>query len=108
MSTSQLTDEIDILVPLITYLGAHPYWWARSSPSLAQELSLDAERVAQTFARFPVLTDTQILSLIEFLLKISTRNASIRTSRLGAMIAVGAAILSSVAALAPALVKTST
>lgn len=146
MGVISIIDDIEVLVPLITYLGANPFWWARSAPSLAAELGLDPGRVAQAFERypmifrrsnyiqesqaysyalqmryaqrrdgviddppqvfsFPVLTEQQVLSLIEFLLKLSTLDATIRSTRRSAAIAVAAAILSALAAMTSAILR---
>lgn len=51
---SSILDDIDILIPLITYLGMNPYWWARSAQSLSEELALDTTRVQVVFERYPM------------------------------------------------------
>lgn len=51
----RVKDDIDVLIPLIFYLGANPYWWARSAPELSKELSLDTRRVAEVFKKYPMI-----------------------------------------------------
>lgn len=145
-STRQILVDIDYLVPLISYLGANPYWWARSAPSLGKELGLDISRVQALFERypmifrksryiedsraysyalqmryaqrkdgeteqlpqvshFPVLSEAQLLSLIEFLVKLSSVETTLHTSRRTAEIAVVAAVISAFTAIVVALVK---
>jgi len=149
MGTATIPNDIEILVPLITYLGANPFWWARSAPSLAKELGLDPEKVDQAFKRypmifrksnyieksgahsyalqmryahrrdgvldappevshFPVLSEQQVLSLIEFLVKMSTLEITARSARRSATIAVIAAALSALAAVTSVLIKNHT
>lgn len=141
-----ILEDIEYLVPLISYLGSNPYWWARSAPSLAKELSLDAGRVQAIFERhpmifrksryigesqahsyalqmryaqrrdgdtdqppqvsaFPVLSESQVIALIEFLVKVSTLETGVRSATRSAYIAVGAAIVSALAAIAAASIK---
>ena len=52
---SLILGDIDCLIPLITYLGMNPYWWARSGPALSAELSLDEKRVIVVFERYPMI-----------------------------------------------------
>jgi hypothetical protein len=145
-SVRHILEDIDYLVPLISYLGSNPYWWARSAPSLAKELSLDELRVQQLFERypmifrkslyieeskahsyalqlryaqrkdgetynppqvsaFPVLSESQVIALIEFLLKTSTLDTTVRSTTRTAYVAVAAAIISALAAIAAALLK---
>jgi hypothetical protein len=54
-TVNAILDDIDYLIPLITYLGSNPYWWARSAPSLAEELALDKTRVQIVFERYPMI-----------------------------------------------------
>jgi hypothetical protein len=147
MSTVRdILEDIDYLVPLITYLGANPYWWARSAPSLSTELSLNPERVQQVFDRypmifrkslyieeskahsyalqmryaqrkdgdidhppkvsyFPVLSEAQVISLIDFLVRISSLENTVRASQRGMYVAVLAAIVSAATAIAVAVLK---
>ena len=141
-----ILDDIDVLVPLIAYLGSNPYWWARSAPSLAKELSIDAARVQTVFERypmifrkskfiedskafsyalqmryahrndglteqppqvshFPVLSEQQVLTLTEFLVKLSSLETTVRSSKRTALVSVVAAIVSAIAAVAVALLK---
>jgi hypothetical protein len=143
---SYLPEDIEYLVPLISYLGSNPYWWARSAPSLGSELSLDESRVQQIFERhpmifrrsryieeskaysyalqmryaqrrdgkikeppqvsaFPVLSESQVIALIEFLVKVSTLETGVRSATRSAYMAVAAAILSALAAIAAAVLK---
>lgn len=138
--------DIEYLVPLISYLGSNPYWWARSAPSLAKELALNETRVQRVFERhpmifrksryieeskahsyalqmryaqrrdgqteqppqisaFPVLSEAQVISLIEFLVKASTLETGFRTATRNAYIAVAAAIVAASAAVASALLR---
>ena len=147
MGISTIPDDIEILVPLITYLGANPVWWARTAPSLAKELGLDEGKVAATFERypmifrksnyikefsahsyalqmryahrgdmsidapaeishFPVLSEQQVLSLIEFLVKMATLEITARSAKRSATIAVIAAVLSALAAITTVLLRT--
>jgi hypothetical protein len=139
-------DDIEYLVPLISYLGSNPYWWARSAPSLAKELALDEVRVQQLFERhpmifrksrfieesrahsyalqlryaqrkggdtdqppqvsaFPVLSESQVIALIDFLVRVSTLESSVRTSSRNMYIAVAASIISAATAVIVALLK---
>jgi hypothetical protein len=50
-----ILEDIEYLVPLISYLGSNPYWWARSAPSLASELALDESHVQRIFERHPMI-----------------------------------------------------
>jgi hypothetical protein len=141
-----ILEDIEYLVPLISYLGSNPYWWARSAPSLAKELSLDQARVQQLFDRhpmifrksryieeskahsyalqlryaqrkdgdteqppqvsaFPVLSESQVIALIDFLVRISTLDTSVRSSMRSMYVAVAAAIVSSITAVVVALLK---
>ena len=141
-----ILDDIEYLVPLISYLGSNPYWWARSAPSLAKELSLDPVRVQQLFERhpmifrksryieeskansyalqlryaqrrdgdteqppqvseFPVLSESQVIALIDFLVRVSTLETSVRSSTRSMYVAVIAAIVSAITAVAVALLK---
>lgn len=145
-TTRRILDDIDYLVPLISYLGANPYWWARSAPSLGEELGLEVDRVQAIFERypmifrksryieesgaysyalqmryaqrrdgdtdqppqvshFPVLSEAQLLSLIEFLVKLSSVETTLHTSRRTAAISVVAAVISAITAIIVALVK---
>ena len=52
---SLILGDIDCLIPLITYLGMNPYWWARSGPALSAELALDEKRVSIVFDRYPMI-----------------------------------------------------
>jgi hypothetical protein len=142
----RILDDIELLVPLITYLGSNPFWWARSAPSIAKELGLDEARVGGIFERypmifrksryieeskahsyalqmryaqrhdgqteqppevsaFPVLSEAQVLALVEFLVKLSTLESSVRTAARNAYIAVAASLVSAGAAVAVALLK---
>ena len=147
MGTATIPSDIEILVPLITYLGANPVWWARSATSLAEELGLDPVKVARAFERypmifrrsnyihqagaysyalqmryahrrdglltappqichFPVLSEQQVLSLIEFLVKMSTLEITARSARRSAMIAGVAAVFSALGAITSIRSKT--
>jgi hypothetical protein len=139
-------DDIEYLVPLISYLGSNPYWWARSAPSLAKELSLDECRIQAIFERhpmifrksryieeskahsyalqmryaqrtdgktdhppqvsvFPVLSEAQVIALIEFLVKVSTLETGVRSATRSSYVAVGASIIAALAAIAAAFIK---
>jgi hypothetical protein len=141
-----ILDDIDYLVPLISYLGSNPYWWARTAPSLAQELSLDPLRVQQLFERypmifrksryieeskadsyalqwryaqrstgdleqptevshFPVLQESQVISLIDFLVRISNVETVFRSSRRTGYVSVGSAIVAAIAAICAAFLS---
>ena len=141
-----ILDDIEYLVPLISYLGSNPYWWARSAPSLAKELSLDEARVQQLFERhpmifrksryveeskahsyalqlryaqrrdgsvdhppavsaFPVLSESQVIALIDFLVRVSTLESSVRSSTRSMYVAVAAAVVSAATAVVVALIK---
>jgi hypothetical protein len=141
-----ILDDIEYLVPLITYLGSNPYWWARSAPSLAKELTLDEVRVQQLFERypmifrksryieqskahsyalqmryaqrrdgeteqppqvsaFPVLSESQVIALIDFLVRVSTLETSVRSSTRSMYVAVTAAVISAGTAVIVALLK---
>jgi hypothetical protein len=141
-----ILDDIEYLVPLISYLGSNPWWWARSAPSLARELSLDATRVQQLFERhpmifrksrfieeskahsyalqlryaqrrdgdtehppqvsaFPVLSESQVIALIDFLVRVSTLETSVRSSTRSMYVAVAAAVISAATAVIVALLK---
>ena len=143
-----ILDDIEYLVPLISYLGSNPWWWARSAPSLAKELALDPERVQLLFERhpmifrksryiedskahsyalqlryaqrrdgkteqppevsaFPVLSEAQVLTLIDFLVRVSTLETSVRSSSRSMYVAVAAAIISAITAVTVAIVKSS-
>lgn len=52
---NSILDDIDYLIPLITYLGSNPYWWARSAPSLSVELALNTKKVQSVFDRHPMI-----------------------------------------------------
>ena len=145
-STKRILEDIEFLVPLISYLGSNPFWWARSAPSLAKELALDAQRVQEVFERhpmifkksrfieeskahcyalqaryaqrddgetdqppqvsaFPVLSESQIISLIEFLVKLSALETTVSSARTSAFVAVGAAVISALVAISVALLK---
>ena len=52
---SLILSDIDYIIPLITYLGMNPYWWARSAPALSAELALDEGRVRIIFDRYPMI-----------------------------------------------------
>lgn len=142
-----ILDDIDYLVPLISYLGSNPFWWARSAPSLAKELSLDETRVQILFERypmifrrsrfipesnaysyalqmryaqrndgdleqppqvsaFPTLSEARVISLIDFLVRVSTLETSVRSSQRSIFVAVTAAIVSACTAIAVAVIKT--
>ncbi|GEO43635.1 hypothetical protein SAE02_77830 [Skermanella aerolata] len=45
--------NIDFLLASIIYLGSHDYYWARSPKNMAEELSLDEERLKNVFNGFP-------------------------------------------------------
>ncbi|WP_138510334.1 hypothetical protein [Maricaulis alexandrii] len=49
------SSNIDYLLPAIVYLGANQHWWARSSDELANELSLDRQKLEAVFEGFPSL-----------------------------------------------------
>jgi hypothetical protein len=141
-----ILDDIEYLVPLISYLGTNPFWWARSAPSLAEELSLDADRVQRVFDRhpmifrksrfieaskahsyalqmryaqrsdgetdqppqvsaFPVLAESQVIALIDFLVRVSTLETSVRSARRSMFVAVVAAVISAFTAVVVALLK---
>jgi hypothetical protein len=143
-----ILDDIEYLVPLISYLGSNPYWWARSAPSLAKELSLDESRVQHLFERhpmifrksryieetraysyalqlryaqrkdgvtdqppqvsaFPVLSESQVIALIDFLVRVSTLESSVRASTRNMYIAVAASVISACTAVIVALLKSS-
>ena len=145
-SVAKILDDIDYLVPLVTYLGSNPFWWARSAPSLAAELSLDQNRVEEVFSRypmifrkslyikessahsyalqmryaqrkdgdtdhppkvsyFPVLSEDQVISLIEFLVRLSSLETTVRSSKRGIYIAVLASIVSAATAIIVAVLK---
>jgi hypothetical protein len=145
-NVAHILEDMEYLVPLISYLGANPYWWARSAPSLDRELSLDEGRVQQIFERhpmifrksryieeskaycyalqmryaqrrdgetehppqvsaFPVLSESEVIALIEFLVKVSTLETGVRSATRSAYVAVAAAILAALAAIAAALLK---
>lgn len=46
-------DNIDYLLASILYLGTHTFYWARSPSSMASELSLDQDKLADVFRAFP-------------------------------------------------------
>lgn len=145
-SVSHILDDIEYLIPLISYLGSNPVWWARSAPSLSRELALDENRVQATFERhpmifrksrfieesdaysyalhmryaqrsdgetenppqvsaFPVLSEVQLLALVEFLIKVSTLDTGVRSATRNSYVAVGASILAAIAALTGTLLK---
>lgn len=137
-SVRHILDDIDYLVPLISYLGSNPYWWARSAPSLAKELSLEEARVQELFLRypmifrksryieeskahsyalqwryakrrdgdtdhppqvseFPVLSESQSIALIDFLVRISTLESTVRSARRSMYVAIASACIAVVA-----------
>lgn len=141
-TTKQIIKDIDYLVPLISYLGSNPYWWARSAPSLAKEISLDPMRVQEVFNRYPmifrkslyiedsdafsyalqmryahrkdggleepgkvsflpVLSEAEIISLVDFLMRISSEV----TSKRNTTVAIIAAVVSALTALIVAFLK---
>jgi len=141
---NSILDDIDCLIPLITYLGSNPYWWARSAPSLSVELALDAERVQAVFDRYPMifrksrfinesnahsyalqmryarrqdgdtdhppkvsylppLSSDEVIALIDFLVRISTLEKTVSSSRKTMIVAVVSAIISATAAIAVSL-----
>jgi len=145
-NVAHILDDIEYLVPLVTYLGSNPYWWARSAPSLAKELALDPTRVQCVFERhpmifrksrfiedakaysyalqmryaqrrdgeteqppqvsaFPVLSEAQVISLIEFLVKVSTLETGVRSATRNAYIAVAASLVAAAAAVASAFLR---
>jgi hypothetical protein len=143
-NVAYILEDIEYLVPLISYLGSNPVWWARSAPSLAGELALDTGRVQQIFERypmifrksryqddekacayalqmryaqrkdtkineppkisaFPTLTESQVITLIEFLVKVSTLETGVRSATRSAYVAIAAAVLSAVTAIVVAV-----
>lgn len=141
-TTKKVLEDIDILVPLISYLGSNPYWWARTAISLSKELSLEPRRVKQAFlehpmifkkdsyieesgdyayalqmryaqrkdgsldelgevSNLPVLSEAEIISLIDFLLRVSSLESSRRATR----VALIAAFLSAAAAIVAAFLS---
>jgi hypothetical protein len=145
-SSARILEDLEYLIPLISYLGSNPFWWARSAPSLAKELALNEDRVQQVFERhpmifrksrfideskahsyalqaryaqrrdgqtdhppqvsaFPVLSESQVISLIEFLVKLSALETGVRSARTSAVVAVSAAIISALVAISVAFLK---
>jgi hypothetical protein len=145
-NVSDMLDDIDCLVPLITYLGANPYWWARSAPSIGIELGLNPEHVQNIFERypmifrkskyikeekshsyalqmryaqradgktdelsevsyFPVLSEAQIISLIEFLVKISNLGVTMNSMKKTTIISVIASVASATTAIIVAFIS---
>ena len=141
-----ILDDIDCLIPLITYLGSNPFWWARSAPSLAEELALDSEKVRIVFERhpmifrkslfikesnafsyalqmryarrkdgetnhpsqvsyFPPLSSAEVIALIDFLVRISTLEKTVSSSRKTIFVAVGSAVVAALASIGGALLR---
>lgn len=137
-TTEKILQDIDVLVPLISYLDANPYWWARTAHSLSKELSLAPDKVKRAFtehpmifkkARYieesedfayalqmryaqrkdgnldelgevtnlPVLSEAEVIALIDFLLRVSTLESSRRATRV-ALIAAGLSALTAIIA----------
>lgn len=70
----------------------------------AQRRDGNTEQPPQVSA-LPVLSDVQVLALIEFLVKLSTLETGVRSAARSAYIAVGAAIVAALAAIVAALLK---
>ncbi|QQP88763.1 hypothetical protein IGS68_22540 [Skermanella sp. TT6] len=49
----QYAQNVDYLLASIIYLGSHNYYWARSPKNMAEELSLDEDRLQKVFNNFP-------------------------------------------------------
>lgn len=142
-----ITDDIDYLIPLISFLGSNPFWWARSAEELARELSLDPVRVATVFDRYdsifrksafdaaankhyyslqmryarrkdgktnepptvsalPVLSESEVIGLIDFLVRISTMESTLQSSRRTNRYSTICAGIAALAAVAAACVAT--
>ena len=134
------------IVGAAVVLGSNPYWWARSAPSLPQELSLDPNRVQQLFERypmifrksryieaskaesyalqwryaqrrtgdleqppqvsnFPVLKESQIISLIDFLVRISNVETAFRSSKRTGYVSAGSAVVAAIVAICAAFLS---
>ena len=139
-----IVKDLDYLIPLISYLGSNPYWWARSADALADELSLERNRVARIFREhktifreskvhkdgtgpfyslqmryarrndgktdelakstaLPVLSEGEVIGLIDFLVRISSMQTAVAASRWTSIFAVVAAFVSSAAAIVAAI-----